>query len=164
MKKQSLEKSLHLLWMATLIVVLIISMIPMQRARADVTTPTSDLAIRLIFAPQHAKACQTVTAFFTVTNLGPDEATNIYVQTSIPDQFGDVALLGVPDSLAVNQTATVTAILKVVAFVPGESRSAWIGAHVWSDPYPNVSVDPNQDNNQVSTPVKMIGKTILTCP
>ncbi len=143
---------------------LIISVAPTQTARADVVTSTSDLAIQLVSAPRHAKACEIVTATFIIMNLGPDEATSVYVQTSIPDQFGDVALLGVPDSLAVGQTATITAILKVVAFVPGESRSAWIGAHVSSDPYPNISIDPNPANNEVSTPVKMISKPVLTCP
>ncbi len=164
MKKQSLVKGLRLPFISALITMLVISIAPAQIARADVITSTSDLAIQLVSAPQHAKACQIVTATFTITNLGPDEATGVYVQTSIPDQFGDVALLGVPDSLAVGQTATITAILKVVAFVPGESRSAWIGAHVWSDPYPNISIDPNPANNEVSTPVKMISKPVLTCP
>lgn len=161
MKRQRSTKSLLL---AALIVMLMISLIPAQVARAEGTTTTSDLVIQLVSAPKHAKACQVVTAIFTITNLGPDEATGVYVQPMIPDQFGELDLLGVPAQLAVGQSATVTAILKVVAFVPGESRSAWIGASVGSEPFPNFSIDPNPANNEVSTPVKMISKPVSICP
>jgi hypothetical protein len=163
MKNQTFVKSLTRLFIAALIAMLTISVEPAQTVRAE-TTSTSDLAIQLVSAPQHAKACQIVTATFIIKNLGPDKATSLYVQMLIPDQFGDIALLGVPDSLAVGQSATITAVLKVVAFVPGESRSAWIGAYVVSDPFPNISIDPNSANSEFSTPVRMISKPVDICP
>ena len=164
MKNQSFVKALHLLLIAVFVAALTLSAVPAQPARADGTTSTSDLAIRLISAPKHARACQVVKANFRIENLGPDVATNINVYISIPDQFDMVSLTGVPESLAVNETAKVTAVLKVVAFVPGESRSAWIGAHVASDPYPNTSIDPNADNDEVSRTVQLKGEPVLTCP
>jgi len=163
MKNQSFVKSLHMFIIAILVAAFTISAVPAQTARAE-TTSTSDLAIQLVSAPRHAKACQIVTTTFIITNLGPDEATSLSVQMLIPDQFGDIALLGVPDSLAVGQSATITAVLKVVAFVPGESRSVWIGAYVASDPFPNISIDPNSANNEFSAPVRMISKPVDICP
>ena len=158
--RQMLNKVLQLIFIAALA----LGMAPVGAANADGTTSTSDLAIKLIRAPKHARACQVVKAIFKITNLGPDPATGLYFQTAIPDQFGDIALLGVPDRLAVGQIVKVTAILKVVAFVPGESRSAWIGAFVASDPYPDISIDPNPANNEASQPVALVGDPIERCP
>lgn len=162
--RQTLTKVLHLFFIAALVAGLALGMGPVRAAHAQETTSTSDLAIKLIRAPKHARACQVVKAIFKITNLGPDPATGVYFQTAIPDQFGDIALIGAPDRMAVGQTVKVTAILKVVAFVPGESRSAWIGAFVASDPYPNISIDPNPANNEVSQPVRMVGEPVERCP
>jgi uncharacterized repeat protein (TIGR01451 family) len=162
--RQNITKGLHLFFIAALVAGLALGMGHVPSASADGTTSTSDLAIKLIHAPKRAKACQVVKATFKITNLGPDPATGVYFQTAIPDQFGDIALIGAPDTLAVGQTVKVTAVLKVVAFVPGESRSAWIGAFVASDPYPNISIDPNPANNEVSQPVRMVGDPVERCP
>jgi hypothetical protein len=71
MKNQTFIKSLHRLFIAALIAMLIISAAPAQTVRAEVTS-TSDLAIQLVSAPRHAKACQIVTTTFIITNLGPE--------------------------------------------------------------------------------------------
>lgn len=162
--RQTLNKVLHLFFIAALIAGLALGMTPIRAAQADETTTTSDLVIQLIHAPKQARACQVVKAMFKITNLGPDPATGVYFQTAIPDQFGDVAMIGAPDQLAVGQTVKVTAILKVVAFVPGESRSAWIGGFVASDPYPNISIDPDPSNNEMGRPVRIVGDPVERCP
>jgi hypothetical protein len=126
---------------------------------------TSDLAISLVSAPpKHAKACDTFEATYSITSLGPDNAVNVSVFLNVPDQFQVINVSGMPVNLAVGERATVTAVIKVVAFVPGESREAWVRATVGSDIYPDVSVDPNPANNEVFKAVKLISKQVLTCP
>jgi hypothetical protein len=126
---------------------------------------TSDLEIRLVSAPpKHAKACDAFEATYAITNLGPDNAVNVSVFFNVPDQFEVINVSGVPVNLTVGEQATVTAVIKVVAFVPGESREAWVRADVTSDVYPDVSIDPNLDNNEIFKAVKLISKPILTCP
>jgi hypothetical protein len=125
---------------------------------------TSDLAIRLILAPKYAKACETFKVIYIITNHGPNYATNVNVEIGIPDQLETVKILGAPVNLAPRKSATVIATLKVVAFVPGESRDGWVTARVFSDVYPDVSIDPKPGNNEVTKPIKFIGKQVQTCP
>ncbi len=129
------------------------------------TESTSDLAISIYSAPpKHAKACDTFDATYTITNFGPDDASNVSVLINIPDQFETINLTGVPVNLAVGQSATVTVTVKVVAFGFGESRTAWVRATTGSDIYPDISIDPNSANNEVYTPVKLISKPAAGCP
>ena len=126
---------------------------------------TSDLAISIVSAPpKHAKACNTFEATYTITNIGPDDAAGVSVQINIPDQFEVINLLGVPNYLAAGDSATFTAVIKIVAFGIGESRVAWVRAIVGSDIYPDVSLDPNLNNNEVFTAVKLISKPAPSCP
>jgi len=148
-------------FVASLILAFAISLAPAQTAQAD--TSTSDLAIQLISAPRQAKACQVFEAKFRITNQGPDEASGILVNTSIPDQLGTLALAGVPETLAAGESAVATATIKVVAFIPGETRDAWVGAGVSSDPYPDTSIDPDWGNNNVSRALKLVGKPGSIC-
>jgi uncharacterized repeat protein (TIGR01451 family) len=164
MKKQSLSKNLRLLFIAVLVVVFTVNIVPAQTVHARTTSSTSDLAVKVISSPKTAKACQTFKATFSVTNRGPDPATHLYVNTWLPDQLGLVSLDGAPEALAVGQTVTFSARIKVVAFVPGETRQAWVGAYAMSDPYPDVSIDPNSDNDWVSKPLKLTGKPVMVCP
>ena len=140
-----------------LIAMLIISLLPLQSAQAQEAT-TSDLALSLVSIPKHVKACQTFHAIYTVTNLGPDTAYNLSAGAGIPDAFDIVDIVGLPESLAVGESATFTVMVKVTLFVPGEMRLAWVNATASS-----AGFDPNPDNNTISTEMKIIGKHI-ECP
>ncbi len=164
MERQSLSKNVRLLVIALLVTVFTIGMAPARTVHSDVITTTSDLGVKVVSSPQNAKACQSFKATFTVTNHGPDPATHLYVTTWLPDQLGLVSLEGAPESLAVGQTVKFSARIKVVAFVPGETRQAWVGAYAMSDPYPNISVDPNSTNDWISKPLKLTGKPAMICP
>ena len=152
----------RLLVLASCIMILVVSLAPSQVVRAD--TFTSDLAIRLISAPKHVKACQVFQLTFEITNYGPDIATGIVVGSTAPDPLGAFTIEGVPTMLAPGDTAIVTATVKVVAFVPGEIRASWIGGHIYSDLYPDTSIDPNPDNNYAMQDLRFIGKPQYGCP
>lgn len=157
-------KGLYLLFLAALIAMLTVSMVPAQTARADTVTTTSDLKVRVVSIPKRVRACQTFRATFSVKNLGPDPAKKLYVMVLLPDPFEVVALQGVPKSLRVGQTVTFSATIKVVAFVPGEPRQTWIGINAMSDPYPDISIDPNLENNPVFRNLRMVSEPVERCP
>ena len=158
------NKVLHLLFSAILFVVLTVSMAPAQRVHAEGITTTSDLVVNLVSIPKHAKACQTFEVTFTVTNLGPDSVSHLTVGVGITDQFDPVGALSAPDSLAAGATITVTAVIKVTAFVPGESRNGRVSVGAGSDPFPDSSIDPNPENNNVERTVKLISNRVMSCP
>ena len=133
-------------------------------ADAEEITTTSDLAIRLLWAPRHAKACETFKVIYLISNRGPDPASNVNVQIGIPDPFSVVKVVGAPVNLAARKSEIVIVTLKVVAFVPGEGRNWWITGSVSSDPYPNISIDPKPANNEVTKPIKLLGKHVQVCP
>lgn len=153
-------KSVRWLFIAMLITMLVASMAPARTAYAQESS-IADLAVSLVSIPKHAKACQTFEVIYTITNLGPDPATNLYLQVSIPDAYQDLDVLGLPETLAVGQTATVSVVIKVLVFEPGETRRAWVGVELVSFD----SLDPNLDNNTTTrTPMRIIGKYISRCP
>jgi hypothetical protein len=163
MKPETFAKRLHILVIVALIAILTVSLAPAQTARAEGVTTTSDLVVQLISIPKHAKACQDFEITFSVTNLGPDPASHINVGVGITDQFDTVGIMRAPDYLAVGETATVKAVIKVTAFVPGESRIGWVAPGAVSDPYPDTSIDPNPDNNSSGTTIKLISKQVMSC-
>lgn len=164
MEKQNVTKSLRLLFTGVLIAVFVIGMAPAQTVRARTTSSTSDLAVKIISMPTSVKACQTFKVRFSITNRGPDPASHLYMIVMVPDPFSVVRLSGAPKSLAVGKTVTFSAVIKVVAFVPGESRKAWVGIDAMSDPYPDISTDPNSNNNPVFRNMRLVSKPVLSCP
>lgn len=163
MKNRSVVKSLYLLFSAVLVAVLVLSVAPASRASADETVPTSDLAVSLVSIQKRARACEVFEAFYRVTNLGPDPAYHLYYGVSIPDQYEVVGIMRAPEALDVGHTVTFSVVLKVTAFVPGESRTGWVGIGVVTDSYPGGSLDPNPDNNGVSTATKLVSKPVMNC-
>jgi hypothetical protein len=133
-------------------------------AYASTLTSVHDLAIELVFAPERAKACDTFTVSYTITNYGPDPATDVYVGFNVPDPLEVKNIMGSPVNLATGQRATVTAIIKVVAFVPTESRRWWITASVSPGEYPDSGIDPLTANNTVTSSIRLIGRRMVTCP
>ena len=163
MRELRTARGVYSLCMAGLIAILIVSMMPAQSARAQTPT-TSDLAVSLVSLPKHVKACQTFEAIYTVTNLGPDPASNLYLLVSIPDAYQDLEVVGLPESLAVGETATVSVLVKVILFEPGETRNAWVGVTLVSDSYLEPSIDPDPENSTIRTPMRIISKHISRCP
>lgn len=163
MKDRSVVKTLQMLFITVLVVISTIGMAPAKTAPALMTS-TSDLKVRILSMPKRVKACQTFKARFSVKNLGPDPATNLYMLVMLPDPLEVVRLQGAPMSLRVGQTVTFSATIKVVAFVPGESRDAWIGIDAMSDPYPDVSIDPNSENNPVVKNLRIVSDPVEVCP
>lgn len=145
-----------------LITVLAMSMVPMQTAQAQAPT-TTDLAVSLVSLPKHVKACQTFEATYTVTNLGPDLASNLYLLVSIPDAYQDLEVIGLPESLAAGEAATVTVVIKVILFEPGETRHAWVGMTPVADSYLEPSIDPDPKNSTIRAPMRIIGKHNSWC-
>lgn len=162
MTPRSFNKSLRLFFSAILVAVLAISIVPVPAAQADVFT--SDVAVKLVSAPRSARACQVFKAKFRVTNYGPDEAGGLYMTVHLPDQLGYLDILDMPESLASGESTLVTVIIKVVAYTPGSSSSAWVGAGVNASPYPDTSIDPNPANNDVDRPLRLIGRRAISCP
>jgi hypothetical protein len=162
MLHHSITKNFRLFFIATLVMALAISLAPVQAVYAD--TSTSDLAIKLVSAPRHAKACQVFEAKFKITNLGPDQANGLFVNISVPDQLGWLDLSGVPETLPAGESVIITAVIQVVSFGPNDTRSAWVGAGVSAEPYPDTSLDPNWENNNVSRSLKLVGKPNRICP
>ena len=159
---RSFRKQLYLSFLSSLVMALAISLLPVRAAHAE--TFTSDLAVRLVSAPKTAKSCQVFEAKFRITNHGPDAASGIFVNISTPDQLGTLDLTGVPATLAPGESVTITAVIKVVAFGPGDSRNAWVGAGVSADAYPDGNVDSNWENNNISRALKLVGKPRGVCP
>ena len=49
-------------------------------------------------------------------------------------------------------------VVKVVASGPDDSRSTRVGAGVSADAYPDISLDPDRENNNVVRSLKLVGK------
>lgn len=132
-------------------------MLPAQAAAAQTAT-ISDLSVSLVSIPKHVKACQTFEAIYEVTNLGPDPASHLFMGAGIPDAYDVQDILGAPESLAVGQTETVTVIIKVTGFFPGENRRAWVRFGLHSESVLEPSIDPNPDNNRITSPMRIISR------
>ena len=132
--------------------------------------PVSNLKIKRIYGPTQARACQTFKETYWITNLGPDPATDVRVNIGGMDHFNFVSVDGVsgsssePFDLAVGESRKVVTYFKVVAYVPGEIPVGWISASIGSDPWPDIAYDPNMANNEIGTPIQMVGEPVMTCP
>ena len=114
--------------------------------------------------PKHVKACDTFKVTYAIHNPGLEDAANVNVFINVPDPFELIDVQGVPEHLGPGEKAKVTAVIKVVAFVPGEVRGAWVRASVTSDLDPDASLDPNPDHNEIFTAIRLISKPVISCP
>ncbi len=126
-------------------------------------TSTSDLVVTVVSASRHVRDCEVFEVTFTVTNLGPDPASSVFVNVSIPDAFDYTDIQGAPTYLAVGETATFTVVIKVTAFLQRDYRKVWAGVTLTSEPYPDISIDPNFENNRAEAPIKIISQQRNYC-
>jgi len=126
---------------------------------------TSGLEIQLISAPpKQVKACDTFKVTYVISNHGWANAANVSVLINVPDPFEVLHVQGVPANLGPGKNAKVSAVIKVVAFVPGESREAWVRAVVTSDMQHYAGRDPYPGHNEILTPVRLVSKPVTRCP
>jgi uncharacterized protein DUF11 len=152
------------------ILALLAASFPAQGVKA--VAPTSDLELSWVSGARHAKACQTFDVTYRVRNLGPDTAEHVMLGMGLTDQFDMVSLNGVPSgtgamvpdvTLAPGESVLVSGQVKVTAFVPQESREGLVTAHVWSEVYPGIAIDPNEENNYNFRLVRLISKPAESC-
>lgn len=134
-------------------------------SHASAQEPTADLALTKTADRKNAKIGQNITFTITVTNLGPDTATNVSFGDSVPDPLNFVSATcdkGPTSggscsvaSLAVGESATITLVTTPITNPARSERrftnTAFIEA---SDAF-----DPNPDNNTASVRLHIIGNT-----
>jgi hypothetical protein len=130
---------------------------------------TADLSVSMT-GPTRIKSGGFYTYTITVTNLGPDIATRIYVMGGGGDQIDEVSVqcqdngsFGQsqcnPSDLAPGTSMTATYTLRVSGLVKGENRDASVGGWAAQD-YADPNPDPNPDNNQAQLAVFIYGKPV----
>jgi uncharacterized repeat protein (TIGR01451 family) len=124
---------------------------------------TADLAITKTTSQKNIRTGENVVFTITVTNLGPDTATDIVFGDAIPDPLNFVAsscdggmiVLGIcsVESLAVGESATITLVVTPVPGLHGSQRK-FSNTAVISISTPT---DPNTSNNLASVDLHVIG-------
>lgn len=164
----NLVKGLSLFVIAILVAGLGTEVWTVQTARAVAApqsiTYHSDLAIKQVSGPKSAKACETFKVDYVITNLGPDSASNVSVWINVPDALEVQEIQGAPANLKAGESTTVTAVIKVVAFVPTELRKWQFWGHVSSEIYPDTNIDSNSANDDAFSPITLTGKHAQGCP
>jgi uncharacterized repeat protein (TIGR01451 family) len=124
---------------------------------------TADLAITKTTTQKNIKSGENVVFTITLTNLGPDTATNILFGDALPDPLNFVASScdkGMVDfrfcrveSLAVGESATLTLVATPIPGLRGSQRkfsnTAFIGE--------STPLDPNTSNNFASLNLHVVG-------
>ncbi len=127
-------------------------------------SPIADLALTKSADRKHVKIGQNITFTITVTNLGPDTATNISFGDALPDllnlvsascnkgptygNFCEVA------SLAVGKSATLTLVATPITNPAKSERKFTNTAFIDA----SNAFDPNPANNAVSLHLHIVGK------
>ncbi len=100
-----------------------------------------------------ARVGQAVSYAFTVTNLGPEDATNVSVTTDGSDHFDGVLQEFSFGTIAAGGSVTGSLTTYVCCFPKGESRLAFVDLWVRSD-----TPDPNGQNNWSTVDTRIIGR------
>lgn len=125
---------------------------------------SSNLEVLLVSPPpRQVKACETFKVTYGIRNPGPLNAANVSFFINVPDPFEVIHVSEVPVSMRPGKYALVTAVIKVVAFVPGESRQAWVRAFVTSDPHKGSGFGPIPGKNEIITPIRLISEPVDSC-
>ncbi len=131
--------------------------------------PISDLSVVRKKGADKATACRQFNEFYTVTNNGPDTAERVVLGIGLTDQFDLVSLKSFPGgqsgpfTLAPGQSMQFKAVIKVTAFVPGESHDGRVSAQVFMDSWPDFTIDPNGSNDSTETIVRLQGQPRTSC-
>ena len=127
--------------------------------------PTADLSLTKTADRKNVKIGETITFTITVTNLGPDTATDVYFGDSLPDPLNFVSatcdegevfwgLCRVP-SLAAGESATITVVTTPITN-PAKSERKFTNTAFIAE---SDAFDPNIDNNFASLEFHIVGKT-----
>jgi uncharacterized repeat protein (TIGR01451 family) len=127
--------------------------------------PLADLALTKAADRKNVKIGQTITFTITVTNLGPEDATNVYFGDALPDPlnfvsascdrgptFGGACSVA---SLAVGESATITLVATPISNPARSERRFTNTAFIAS----SGTFDPNPDNNIATLHLHIVGKT-----
>jgi hypothetical protein len=131
--------------------------------------PISDLSVTRTRGANKATACRQFSEIYTVKNNGPDAAEHVTLTVGGTDQFDTLSVNDIPGSsagpftLAPGQSVQIKAVIKVTAFVPGESREGRIGAQVFMDSWPDFTIDPNAENDRAENIVWLQGMPRTSC-
>ena len=126
--------------------------------------PTADLSLTKTADRKNVKIGQAITFTITVTNLGPDTATDVYFGDSLPDPlnfvsascnrgptFGGACAV---ESLAVGESATITLVATPITNPARSERRFTNTAFIAS----SGTFDPNPNNNTASLHLHIVGK------
>jgi uncharacterized repeat protein (TIGR01451 family) len=126
---------------------------------------TADLALTKTADRKNVKIGENITFTITVTNLGPDTATDVFFGDPIPDPLNFVssscsqgtAFLGLcrVESLAVGETVTITLVTTPIGN-PAKSERKFTNTAFIAE---SDAFDPNLDNNIASLHLHIVGKT-----
>lgn len=131
--------------------------------------PISDLSVVRKRGAEKATACRQFFEIYTIKNNGPDTAERVVLGIGITDQFDMVSLQSFPQgqngpfTLAPGQSMDIKVVIKVTAFVPGESREGRVSAHAFMDSWPDFTIDPNNANDYIESIVWLQGQPRMTC-
>lgn len=129
--------------------------------KATPSTSSADLTITSSTDTKKAKLDDDVVYTVTVTNQGPEAATNVELDLGMHDQFNPVSLTCSEGStggrnctvltLAAGSSFTAVLVANVCCFPKGETRQAHLYAHVHCDN------DPNDTNNYTDAVIRITG-------
>lgn len=130
---------------------------------------SADLQITKVADRAKVRVGETVTYSITVTNLGPDVATDVVWGDAVPDELnlvsftcnppgaplgGDAGPFCLVDTLATGASATETLVAEVAPIGIGEDRIIENTSFILS----SSTIDPNSDSDQDSVSIRIIGK------
>lgn len=121
---------------------------------------TADLSITKTADQKTVKIGETITYTITLTNLGPDEATDVVFGDPIPDQLnlvsstcGDVSAFCAVASLESGDSVTLTVVATPIANLAHSERRVTNSAFIEE----SSSTDPNAANDIASVTVRIVG-------
>ena len=120
----------------------------------------ADLQITKVAEKKTVKIGETITYTITLTNLGPDVATNIVFGDPIPDQLnlvsstcGNVSASCMVASLAGGASVTLVVVTTPIANLAHSERQVTNGAFIEE----SGSTDPNAANDIASVTTRVVG-------